>query len=201
MLLALSIALPLGIMAAVYRNSIFDRLATLVSVFFQSIPNFWLGLMLIIFFSVWMRWLPTGGMGTWQHLILPSITLAAYTAARIVRLTRTSLLEVLYADYIRTARAKGVTNRMVLLKHALKNAAIPIITVTGLQFGIIFGGAVITETIFSWPGLGRLIVQSIEFRDFPVLLAGVFVIALMFSIINLISDLLYVLVNPEIRLN
>jgi ABC-type dipeptide/oligopeptide/nickel transport system permease component len=188
-------------MAAVYRNSIFDHLATLVSVFFQSIPNFWLGLMLIIFFSVWLRWLPTGGMGTWQHLILPSITLAAYTAARIVRLTRTSLLDVLYADYIRTARAKGVTSHVVLLKHALKNAAIPIITVTGLQFGIIFGGAVITETIFSWPGLGRLIVQSIEFRDFPVLLAGVFVIALMFSIINLISDLLYALVNPEIRLN
>lgn len=199
MLVALVIALPLGTIAAVFRNSVFDRLSTLVSVLFQSIPNFWLGLMLIIFFAVQNRWLPTGGIGTWKHLVLPAATLAAYTAARIVRLTRSSLLDVLHADYIRTAKAKGLDPKIVVFKHALKNAAVPIITMTSLQFGVIFGGAVIAETIFSWPGIGRLVVQSLEFRDFPVLLASVFFISLMFSLINLITDLLYALVNPEIR--
>ena len=198
-LLALAIAIPIGIFSAFRRESLLDKLGTISAVLAQAIPNFWLGLMLILVFSVLFRWLPTGGMGGWRHLVLPSITLAAYSAARITRLTRSSMIEVLQMDYIRTAKAKGLPESKILWKHALKNASVTIITITGLQIGIIFGGAVITETIFSWPGLGRLLVQSINFRDFPTVQASVFIIALMFCLINLISDILYGIVNPEIR--
>jgi peptide/nickel transport system permease protein len=198
-LLALIVSIPIGVLSAFKRGRPVDKLAMVNAVFAQSIPIFWLGLMLILVFSVLLRWLPTGGMGSWKHLVLPSITLAAYSTARISRLTRSSMIEVLQADYIRTARAKGLKEFKVLWKHALKNAAIPIITITGLQTGIIFGGAVITETIFSWPGMGRLIVQSIHFRDYPTAQASVFISALMICLINLISDILYALVNPEIR--
>lgn len=198
-LLALIFSIPIGIWCAVKRDSSTDKLGTAGAVFTQSMPNFWLGLMLILAFSVLLRWLPTGGMGTWKHLVLPSITLAAYSLGRITRLTRSSMIEVLQADYIRTARAKGLREAKILWKHALKNASIPIITITGLQIGEIFGGAVITETIFSWPGLGRLIVQSINFRDFPTVQASVFVTATMFCLINLVADILYACVNPEIR--
>jgi peptide/nickel transport system permease protein len=199
MLLALAIAIPIGIFSAFRRENLLDKLGTISAVLAQAVPNFWLGLMLILVFSVLLRWLPTGGMGAWKHLILPSITLAAYSAARIMRLTRSSMIEVLQMDYIRTARAKGLSESKILWKHALKNASVTIITITGLQVGIIFGGAVITETIFSWPGLGRLLVQSIHFRDFPTVQASVFIIALMFCLINLVSDILYGIVNPEIR--
>jgi peptide/nickel transport system permease protein len=198
-LIALFFSIPIGIFSASKRGSLTDKLGTVNAVFGQSIPNFWLGLMLILVFSVLLRWLPTGGMGSWKHLILPSITLAAYSVARITRLTRSSMIEVLQMDYIQTARAKGLKELRVLWKHALKNALIPIITITGLQIGVIFGGAVITESIFSWPGLGRLLVQSIYFRDFPTVQASVFIIAVMVCLINLIVDLLYGLVNPEIR--
>jgi peptide/nickel transport system permease protein len=198
-LIALIASIPVGIFSASKRGSLMDKLGTVNAVFGQSIPNFWLGLMLILVFSVLLRWLPTGGMGSWKHLVLPSITLAAYSVARITRLTRSSMIEVLQMDYIQTARAKGLKELKILWKHALKNALIPIITITGLQIGVIFGGAVITETIFSWPGLGRLLVQSIYFRDFPTVQASVFIIAVMVCLINLIVDLLYALVNPEIR--
>ncbi len=196
---ALLISLPIGILSARRRGGIVDRLGTLIAVLGQSVPNFWLGLMLILCFSVYLRWLPTGGMGTWRHLILPALTLAAYSLARITRITRSSMIEVLESDYIRTARAKGLGNGKILLKHAFKNAAIPIITITGLQIGVIFGGAVITETIFSWPGLGRLVVQSIQFRDYPTVQASIFVISGMICLINLMVDILYAAVNPEIR--
>lgn len=199
-LLALVVSIPIGVFSAYRRGNPMDRLGMVSTVFAQSIPNFWLGLMLILVFSVLLRWLPTGGMGGWRHLVLPSITLAAYSAARITRLTRSSMIEALQTDYIRTAHAKGLREWKVLWKHALKNASIPIITITGLQIGVIFGGAVITETIFSWPGLGRLIVQSISFRDYPTVQAAVFLIAVMFCLINLIADILYAVVNPEIRL-
>ena len=199
MFIALMASIPIGIFSASKRGSLMDKLGTVNAVFGQSIPNFWLGLMLILVFSVLLRWLPTGGMGSWKHLILPSITLAAYSVARITRLTRSSMIEVLQMDYIQTARAKGLKELRILWKHALKNALIPIITITGLQIGVIFGGAVITESIFSWPGLGRLLVQSIYFRDFPTVQASVFIIAVMVCLVNLIVDLLYGLVNPEIR--
>lgn len=199
-LLALIVSIPIGILSAFKKGSPVDKSGTVGAVFAQSIPNFWLGLMLILVFSVLFRWLPTGGMGSWRHLILPSITLAAYSTARITRLTRSSMIEVLQTDYIRTARAKGLKEMKVLWKHALKNASIPIITITGLQIGVIFGGAVITETIFSWPGLGRLIVQSIYFRDYPTVQTTIFVIAGMICLINLMADILYGVVNPEIRL-
>lgn len=197
--IALIASIPIGIFSASKRGSLMDKLGTVNAVFGQSIPNFWLGLMLILVFSVFLRWLPTGGMGSWKHLVLPSLTLAAYSVARITRLTRSSMIEVLQMDYIQTARAKGLKELKILWKHALKNALIPIITITGLQIGVIFGGAVITETIFSWPGLGRLLVQSIYFRDFPTVQASVFIIAVMVCFINLTVDLLYALVNPEIR--
>jgi len=197
--IALIASIPIGIFSASKRGSLMDKLGTVNAVFGQSIPNFWLGLMLILVFSVFLRWLPTGGMGSWKHLVLPALTLAAYSVARITRLTRSSMIEVLQMDYIQTARAKGLKELKILWKHALKNALIPIITITGLQIGVIFGGAVITETIFSWPGLGRLLVQSIYFRDFPTVQASVFIIAVMVCFINLTVDLLYALVNPEIR--
>ena len=194
------LSIPIGILSAYRRGGIVDRLGTVIAVLGQAVPNFWLGLMLILCFSVVLRWVPTGGMGTWRHLILPAVTLAAYSLARITRITRSSMIEVLQSDYIRTAKAKGLGDGKILLKHAFKNAAIPIITITGLQIGVIFGGAVITETIFSWPGLGRLVVQSIYFRDYPTVQASIFVIAGMICLINILVDILYAVVNPEIRL-
>lgn len=199
-LIAIIVSIPIGILSAYKRGRPMDKLSMVSAVTAQSVPLFWLGLMLILVLSVLLRWLPTGGIGTWKHLILPSITLATYSAARIARLTRSSMIEALQMDYIRTARAKGLKESKVLWKHSLKNAIIPVITITSLQIGVIFGGAVITETIFSWPGLGRLIFQSITFRDYPVVQAAVFITALMFCLINLIADILYAFVNPEIRL-
>jgi peptide/nickel transport system permease protein len=198
--LALMVAVPLGIASAFKRGGVMDKLGTVIAVLAQAVPNFWLGLMFILLFAVVLRWVPTGGMGTWRHLVLPALTLAAYSAARITRLTRSSMIEVLQTDYIRTARAKGLADWKILWKHALKNAAIPIITITGLQVGVVFGGAVITETIFSWPGLGRLVIQSIYFRDYTTVQASIFVIAGMICLINLVVDILYAVVNPEIRL-
>jgi peptide/nickel transport system permease protein len=197
---ALILAIPLGVLSAIKRDSAVDRFSLVCAVFAQSIPIFWLGLMLILMFSVLLQWFPTGGMGSLRHLVLPTITLGAYSAARIMRITRSSMIEVLQMDYVQTARAKGLKERVVIWKHALKNASLPVITMTGLQIGVVFGGAVITETIFSWPGLGRLIVQSISFRDYPTVQASVFVTAVMFCLINLIVDILYAVVNPEIKL-
>ncbi|MGQ0551281.1 MAG: ABC transporter permease [Armatimonadota bacterium] len=199
MLLALAAAIPVGVISAARRNSWFDHLGIGTTVLGQAIPSFWFGLMLIYVFSVWLRWLPTSGRGSWVHFILPSITLAAFVAARFARLTRSMMLDVLGQDYIRTARAKGLAPPRVLYKHALKNASLPIVTLLALQLGNLLGGAVITETIFAWPGVGRFLVQALLNRDFPVVLVGVFLTALLYSLLNLAADLAYGWLNPRIR--
>jgi len=198
--LTLVLAIPLGVVSAVRRDSLFDHAATVATVLGQATPGFWLGLMLIYLFSVHLRWLPTGGTGTLAHLVMPSVVLAAFFAARIARLTRSAVLEVLGEDYVLTARAKGLAETRVIAKHALRNSAIPIITLAGLEAGQLLGGAVITETIFAWPGLGRLTVQALLNRDFPVVLAAVFLISVMYTLINLAVDLLYGWLDPRVRL-
>ena len=200
LLLALCLAIPAGIVSAVRRNSVLDYVATVVALFGQSLPTFWLGIMLILFFSVQFQWLPSSGRGTWLHLVLPAITLGLFTTARITRLTRSGMLEVLGQDYIRTARAKGVSDPPVVWKHALKNAAIPIVTIIGIELGTLLGGSVITETIFAWPGVGRLSVQAIYNRDYPVVQAAVFLLATTFVLVNVIVDVLYTYLDPRIRL-
>jgi ABC-type dipeptide/oligopeptide/nickel transport system permease component len=165
----------------------------------QATPYFWMGIMLILIVSVELGWLPTSGRGGWQRLVLPAVTLGTHFAASLARLTRTSMLEVLGQQFVVTARAKGLSEWTVILAHTLKNAAVPIVTLIGLQFGTLLGGAVVTETIFAWPGVGRLAVQSIFVRDYPVVQAGVFVLALTFVAINLLVDLLYGVLDPRIR--
>ncbi|HRP48067.1 MAG TPA: ABC transporter permease, partial [Trueperaceae bacterium] len=189
--LALLVAVPLGILSAVYRNSLLDRLAIGTSLVGQSVPGFWLGLLLILLFSVTLRLLPTGGSGSLLHLILPAVTLAAFTMGRIARLVRTNMLDALNSDALRTARAKGLREMTVVLKHGLRNAAIPIVTLIGLDASSLLGGAVITETIFAWPGLGRLVVQAISQRDFPLVQAATLCIAVIVVAVNLIVDLSY----------
>jgi peptide/nickel transport system permease protein len=166
----------------------------------QSMPTFWLGIMLILVFSVQFNLLPSSGRGNLEHLILPAITLGLFTTARITRLTRSGMLEVLSQDYIRTARAKGVSGPPVVWKHALKNAAIPIVTIVGIELGTLLGGSVITETIFAWPGVGRLSVQAIYNRDYPVVQAAVFLLSTTFVLVNLFVDVLYTYLDPRIRL-
>ncbi len=199
MVLALATAIPVGVISAVRRNTWFDNVGIGATVLGQAIPAFWLGLMLIYIFAVWLRWLPTSGRGTWLHYVMPSVTLAAVVAARFARLTRSMMLDVLSQDYIRTARAKGLAPQRVLYKHALKNASLPIVTLLALQLGQLLGGAVITETIFAWPGVGRFLVQALLNRDFPVVLVGVFLTAVLYSVLNLAADLTYAWLNPRIR--
>jgi peptide/nickel transport system permease protein len=200
LLISLVIALPLGILAAVRRNSWVDTLATAISLIGQGMPVYWLGLLGILLFAVQWRLLPSMGGGSLLALILPATTLAVYSASRIMRLTRSAMLDVLHQDYVRMARAKGLSEPKVLIRHALRNASIPIVTIVGLQFGGLLGGAVITETVFAWPGVGRLAVNAVQQRDFPVVQAVTLVIALAFSLINLAVDLLYARLNPRIRL-
>jgi len=200
LLLSLLIALPLGILAAVYRNSWIDTVASGISLVGQAAPVYWIGLLFILLFSVQLHWLPTMGGGSFAALIMPATTLAFFSIARIMRLTRSAMLDVLHQDYIRMARAKGLSEPVVLIKHALRNAAIPIVTIIGLQFGGLLGGAVITETVFAWPGVGRLAVNAVSQRDFPIVQAATVVIAFAFSLINLTVDLLYALLNPRVRL-
>jgi peptide/nickel transport system permease protein len=200
LLIALCLAIPAGIVSAVRRNSVLDYVATVVALLGQSMPTFWLGIMLILLFSVQLQWLPSSGRGELRHLVLPAITLGLFTTARITRLTRSGMLEVLNQDYIRTARAKGVANPPVVWKHALKNAAIPIVTIVGIELGTLLGGSVITETIFAWPGVGRLSVQAIYNRDYPVVQAAVFLLATTFVMVNLFVDVLYTYLDPRIRL-
>jgi peptide/nickel transport system permease protein len=199
MLVALAVAIPLGVLSAARRNSWFDHLGIGATVVGQAVPGFWLGLMLIYVFAVWLRWLPTSGRGTWLHYVMPSVTLAAFVAARFARFTRSMMLDVLGQDYIRTARAKGLAPPRVLYRHALKNASLPIVTLLALQLGQLLGGAVITETIFAWPGVGRLLVQALLNRDFPVVLVGVFLTAVLYSVLNLTADVAYAWLNPRIR--
>ncbi len=200
--LATVLAVPLGIVSATHKDRAADHLSRLASLFLQSMPSFWLGLLLILVFAVELRGLlPAYGSGTWRHLLLPAVTLAAAPLAQNARLVRASMLEVLHEDYVRTARAKGVPERLVLYRHALRNAAIPFITLTGLSLGFMLSGAIVIETVFSWPGLGRLIVQAVPGRDFPVIQAGVFVFALVFVVLNVVVDLLYAVVDPRVRLS
>jgi len=198
LLLALVVAVPLGILSAVFRNSFLDRLAIGASLIGQSVPGFWLGLLLILLFSVTLRMLPTGGSGGLKHLILPAVTLAAFTMGRIARLVRTNMLDILGSDPLRTARAKGLREFTVVIKHGLRNAAIPIVTLIGLDASALLGGAVITETIFAWPGLGRLVLQAISQRDFPLVQAATLCIAVIVVGVNLIVDLSYSLLDPRV---
>ena len=200
LLIALVLAIPAGVVSAVRRNSVTDYVATVVALLGQSMPTFWLGIMLILVFSVQFNVLPSSGRGGIEHLLLPALTLGLFTTARITRLTRSGMLEVLNQDYIRTARAKGVSGQPVVWKHALKNAAIPIVTIVGIELGTLLGGSVITETIFAWPGVGRLSVQAIYNRDYPVVQAAVFLLASTFVLVNLVVDLLYTYLDPRIRL-
>ena len=197
---ALALAIPAGIISAVRRNTLLDYVSTVVALLGQSMPTFWLGIMLILVFSVQFNLLPSSGRGGLAHLILPAITLGLFTTARITRLTRSGMLEVLNQDYIRTARAKGVGNPPVVWKHALKNAAIPIVTIVGIELGTLLGGSVITQPIFARPGVGRLSVQAIYNRDYPVVQAAVFLLSTTFVLVNLFVDLLYTYLDPRIRL-
>lgn len=195
---SLIIAIPIGVISAAYRGSVFDQFSIVFTVFGQAVPGFWLGIICILLFAVTLEWLPTGGRGELRNLVLPTITLTAFYAARFARMTRSTVLDVLNSDYIRTARAKGLSESRVLYKHALRNASISIITLLGLQLGQLLGGAVVTETVFYWPGLGRLLIQSLLNRDFPVVFTGVFFIAVVHASLNLIVDLVYMLVDPRI---
>jgi ABC-type dipeptide/oligopeptide/nickel transport system permease component len=199
LLIALCLAIPAGIVSAVRRNTAVDYVSTVVALLGQAMPTFWLGIMLILVFSVRLSWLPSSGRGDIEHLILPAITLGLFTTARITRLTRSGMLEVLGQDYIRTARAKGVSEPPVVWKHALKNASIPIVTIVGIELGTLLGGSVITETIFAWPGVGRLSVQAIFNRDYPVVQAAVFLLASTFVIVNFLVDVVYTYLDPRIR--
>ena len=197
--LSLAIALPIGILSAVRRNSVFDHGATLAVFLGTSMPVFWTGIMLILLFAVQLRLLPVSGWESWAALILPTLTLATFSTPLLLRIVRSSMLEVINLDYVRTARAKGVSEWIVIWHHALVNAALPLVTVAGLQFGLLLGGAIITETVFAVPGLGRLIVSAIRQLDFPIVQAGVFVIALLVVLVNFAVDLLYIYLNPQIR--
>jgi ABC-type dipeptide/oligopeptide/nickel transport system permease component len=199
MLITIAAGVPLGIFTAVRRGTRYDVAGTIVAVLGQSLPNFWLGIMLILLFGVALRWLPTSGFASWTSLVLPAVTLAAFPTALVARLTRSSMLEILNRDYIRTGRAKGLAERSVVFRHALRNAAIPVLTVIGLQIGALLGGAVITESIFAWPGMGKLIVDAIFFRDFPVVQTVLILSATVFVVINLAVDLLYTVIDPRIR--
>ena len=198
MLLAIGIGVPAGVIAAYRRNTRADIGIRSVTLLGQAMPGFYLGILSIIVFSVWLRWLPSGGRGTWAHLVLPAATLALNLVALIARVTRSCMLDVLRQDYIRTARAKGVSERVVVWVHALRNGFIPVLTVIGLQVGLLMGGVVVTETVFSWPGVGRLAVQAIYARDFPVVQAVVSVFAVIFVLVNLVVDLLYAVLDPRI---
>ncbi len=198
-IISVCIGIPIGIISATRQYSFLDSFSMVIALLGVSMPVFWLGLMLILTFSVKLGWLPSGGYNGLSSIILPAITLGVGSAAIITRMTRSSMLEVIRQDYIRTARAKGVTEKVVINKHALKNALIPIITVVGLQFGHLLGGAVLTESVYSWPGVGRLMVDAIRQKDTPTVLAAVVFLAAAFSVVNLLVDILYAYVDPRIK--
>jgi len=196
---SLLIALPLGVLAAVRRGRIADRLALVGSLVVVSMPNFWLGPMLIILFSFRLGWLPVSGREGAASLVLPALTLGASLAAILVRMTRASMLDVLGEDYLRTARAKGVGERQVIARHALRNALLPVVTIVGLQFGALLSGAVITENVFAWPGVGTLLIQAITARDYPLVQGCVLVISLCYVAVNFLTDVLYAVIDPRVR--
>ena len=197
--LACLFGIPAGIISAVRPYTWIDYLVTSAALFGISMPVFWLGLMLVVLFSVILQWLPAGGTGSWKHVIMPSLTLASFVVAFIARMTRSTMMEALSQDYTTTARSKGLRESVVVMKHALTNALIPIITVVGLQFGLLLGGAVLTETVFAWPGLGRLIVDSILARDYPMIQGTILIFGLLYILVNLTVDVIYAYVDPRIR--
>jgi len=197
--IATALAVPLGMLAAIRRGTSVETSCSVITLVGQSVPFFWLGILLILVFSVQLHALPSFGRGTAWHLILPAVTLSASTMAKTARLVRAGMLEVLSQEYIRTARAKGLPERLVFLRHAFRNIAIPVVTILGLDFGLLLGGAVVTETIFAWPGTGRLMIQAIQGRDFPVVQAAVFILAVVFVVINALLDLIYAWLDPRIR--
>ena len=199
--LALLAAVPGGVYSAIRRNSLVDHAVTVVVFLGQSMPIFWTGIMLMLLFAVQWRLLPVSGWDTWAAAVMPALTLGAASAPLLLRIVRSSMLEVINLDYVRTARAKGVSEWLVIGRHALRNAALPLVTVAGLQFGLVLGGAVITETVFAIPGVGRLIVGAIRQLDFPVVQAGVFVLAMIVVAVNFIVDVLYLYLNPTIRVD
>lgn len=199
LLIGIALGVPMGIYAALKANHWQDIVVTLVSVRLSAMPAFWLGPMLMLIFAVWLGWLPVSGMESGASIILPALTLGFGLSAILTRMTRTSLLEVLNDDYIRTARAKGLTEQAVILRHALRAALLPIITIVGLQMGSLLAGTVITETIFSWDGIGRLLVESIEKRDYPVTQACVLIVALSYVLVNLVTDILYRFADPRVK--
>ena len=197
----LGIAIPAGVFSASRRGTARDRLTSVLTLLGLSVPNFALGPLLILLFSVELGWLPVSGRGGISHLVLPALTLGAALAAILTRMVRGAMLEELHSDYVRTARAKGLAERAVLFHHAFPNALIPIVTIVGLQFGTLLAGTIVTETIFSWPGIGRLAVQAIQSRDYPLLQGCILVIALSYVLVNLLTDILYALVDPRVRLS
>jgi len=199
LMIGVIVGIPLGIYSALKAGHWQDIVVTIVSVRLSAMPAFWLGPVLMLIFAVWLGWLPVSGMELNTSIILPAVTLGLGLSAILTRMTRTSLLEVLNDDYIRTARAKGLSERVVILRHAMRAALLPIITIVGLQMGSLLAGAVITETIFSWDGIGRLLVESIEKRDYPVTQACVLIVALSYVVVNLFTDLLYRLADPRVR--
>jgi peptide/nickel transport system permease protein len=199
LVMALLIALPLGIVAALKRHSFVDNLCTMIAVAGQAMPIFWLGIMLIIIFAVRLKALPASGYGTWQHFLMPAFTLGAFLAPLTMRLVRSGVIEIMNMEYIKTARAKGLGEWMVVVKHAFRNACIPVITVLGLQFGQLLGGAIITETVFAWPGVATLTVESIRNQDFPVVQCAVVLLALIIVSVNFLVDMIVGLIDPRIR--
>lgn len=199
MFVALLIAIPAGVIAALNRNTLLDSGTTFLALLGQCMPTFWLGLMLIILFGVKLKILPPAGIGTWKHLVLPAIALGSYSAAIIARLLRSGLLEVINQDYIRTARSKGLHERSIIATHAMRNAALPVITIIGIQIGVLLGGAIVTEYVFAYPGLGRLVLEAVSNRDFPMVQGAVLVVAIIISLINLLVDLSYGFLDPRIR--
>ncbi len=200
MAVALLVAVPAGILSATHRGGGIDGVSRAISLLGQALPAYWVGIMLIIVFAVQLRWLPAAGSGSPAHVVLPAVTLGLWPMARIARVLRSSLLESLGADYVRTARAKGLPERHVILLHALRNALLPAVTVIGLSFGIIFGGAIVTETVFAWPGVGRLLLDAVSQRDYPLVQAIVLMFAVLFLVVNLVVDLLYGVLDPRVRL-
>lgn len=198
-LLSLTLSIPLGVLSATRPGTSLDHAVKMLALAGQSIPSFWLGILFILLFGVELKWLPISGSGSWQHLIMPGVTLAAFPIARNMRLTRSSMLDFLQRDFVRTARAKGISERRVIYAHVLRNSLLPIVTAIGLELGFLLGGSVITETIFGWPGVGREIVAAIGAKDFFVVQAGVIMLATIFAGLNLVIDLVYVWVDPRIR--
>ena len=200
-LLAVAVAVPLGIFAAIRKNSAFDFFARILAMLGQAVPTFWFGIMMIIFFSLKMDWLPTSGRGDIENLVMPVIAASMFAMASITRISRSSMLEVLNEDYVRTARAKGLSFHTVIFVHALKNAVLPVVTMIGMEFGSLLGGAIVIETVFAWPGVGLLAVNGIYNRAYPVVLAAVTLTAAIFIVVNLTIDIVYCFIDPRIKIS